>query len=205
MKNKLAYFLAGAAAAAGLCLFPATALAAGGFLNITVDPIRILINGDEFCPLDADGNELPLFAYSGTAYVPLRAFAETCGGIEVGYDTESNCVTVVSPDTAAGLSSDFMQQWTISEKPVTNYGNERIFTAAYSGDLSLGDFKDWWKALNDEDISAGAEALVSELQAQFPGSCVNLYFSYGSYNLGSAYAVDHWCSASFKAADSWIK
>lgn len=74
------------------------ALAATGQLTITVDPINIQVNGETFAPKDATGADVPVFAYNGTTYAPLRALAEAYG-LEVGYDSESNMATVSDPET----------------------------------------------------------------------------------------------------------
>lgn len=76
---------------------------AGGVLavsqSINVDPIKIQVNGSEFQPKDANGNDVPVFAYNGTTYAPLRALAEAFG-LEVGYDSASNMATVSKPAPA---------------------------------------------------------------------------------------------------------
>lgn len=72
----------------------ATSFAAGSLINISVDPsIKILVNGEEFKPKDANGNDAMVFTYNGTTYAPLRALAEAYG-LEVGYDAERRMATV---------------------------------------------------------------------------------------------------------------
>lgn len=81
----------------GFCLLAVHSLAETGFVQITVDPsIRILVNGTEFQPTDANGNKVMTFVYDGTTYAPLRALAEAYG-LEVGYDVEKNMATVGRP------------------------------------------------------------------------------------------------------------
>lgn len=70
-----------------------TALAATGSFTITVDPVNIQVNGATFAPKDAKGNDVPVFAYNGTTYAPLRALAEAYG-LEVGYDAQSGMAMV---------------------------------------------------------------------------------------------------------------
>ncbi len=60
-----------------------SALAISGRMTIEVDPINIQVNGETFQPTDASGNTVPVFAYQGTTYAPLRALAEAYG-LEVG-------------------------------------------------------------------------------------------------------------------------
>ena len=74
--------------------------AAGSLMDITVDPtIKILVNGEEFQPTDANGNPVMTFVYNGTTYAPLRALAEAYG-LEVGYDAAANMATVSAPSSA---------------------------------------------------------------------------------------------------------
>lgn len=64
-----------------------SSFAAGTLVSIDVDPsIKILVNGEEFHPKDANGNDVMTFTYNGTTYAPLRALAEAYG-LEVGYDS----------------------------------------------------------------------------------------------------------------------
>lgn len=73
-----------------------TSFAAGSLVSINVDPsIKILVNGNEFRPKDANGNDAMVFTYNGTTYAPLRALAEAYG-LEVGYDAEKKMATVDS-------------------------------------------------------------------------------------------------------------
>ncbi len=61
--------------------------------KITVDPINIMVGGKEFLPTDANGDNVPVFAYNGTTYAPLRALAEAYG-LSVGYNAERKLATV---------------------------------------------------------------------------------------------------------------
>lgn len=73
--------------------------AAGSLIDISVDPtVRVMVNGTEFKPTDANGNPVMLFSYNGTTYAPLRALAEAYG-LEVGYDAAAKMATVSQPAT----------------------------------------------------------------------------------------------------------
>ena len=56
------------------------------------------MNGEEFRPKDANGNDVMTFTYNGTTYAPLRALAEAYG-LEVGYDSERKMATVDGRNT----------------------------------------------------------------------------------------------------------
>lgn len=81
------------------------------------------------------------FTYNGTTYAPLRALAEAYG-LEVGYDAANKIATVNAPETgittAPAPSMDFASQWAVAEKPMSDYGSEKIFTAVYSGSIISG-------------------------------------------------------------------
>lgn len=80
--------------------------AAGSLITISVDPtVKIKVNGEEFKPKDANGNDVMTFIYNGTTYAPLRALAEAYG-LQVGYDAWSNMATVDDPNGGAGLVYD---------------------------------------------------------------------------------------------------
>lgn len=78
-------------------ILSAGSFAAGSLIDITVDPtVKIKVNGEEFRPKDANGNDVMTFIYNGTTYAPLRALAEAYG-LEVGYDAAANMATVDEP------------------------------------------------------------------------------------------------------------
>lgn len=203
MKCKITSFIAGMLATLMLGSITVTALAADSGLTLTAYPIKVLVNGEVFKPKDVNGNDVLVFTYNGTTYAPLRALAEAYG-LEVGYDATSNTATVNHP-TKAMPSTDFADQWTVEEKPVTNYGTEKIYTAKYNGSMSMNEFKTWWKSMGSSTLRAEAEKLAAEAQGLVPSYSVTMYFSYGSYNLGTAYAFGSYEASNFDAAGVWIK
>ena len=209
MKRKTTYFLAGVLVVVLLLAMSVSALASDGSFTITIHPIRIMVNGEVFQPKDVNGNDVMVFTVNGTTYAPLRALAEAYG-LEVGYDAATNTATVNSsspnavPAVSAASKDDFYSKWTVEEKPVTNYGDEKIFTATYNGGLSMRDFKTWWKSLDPDEITSGAEALAAEAQSLNPGYKVTMYFSYGTYMLGTAYAYGGFEQSNFTPSTVWI-
>lgn len=210
MKKNVLSFVSGMIAMLMLVGLPVTALAVSGTITIEVSPISVLVDGEVFQPKDANGNDVMVFTYNGTTYAPLRALAEAYG-LEVGYNGERNIVTVSkqpartqAPITDTGYAY-FERQWTVKEKAVTNYGDEKIFTATYSGDLSRSEFKAWWKSYDLSTIKEYAERMMAEVQSEVPGYIVTAYFSYGQYNLGSVHAESDFTGSNFDAAGVWIK
>lgn len=203
MKRKITVLSALLLAVVLTAAITSTALASDGSMTITIHPIRILVNGEAFRPTDVNGNEVMVFTVNGTTYAPLRALAEAYG-LEVGYDAENNIATVNSPDRVSAETRDFAAYWTVEEKPVTNYGDEKIFTATYNGALGMEEFKSWWKSLSAEEIAQGAEQLAAEARALAPGYTVTMYFSYGSYMLGTAWGFEGFQQSNFRPASAWI-
>lgn len=210
MKKRFLSFAAGALTALLISSTAVTALAASGAIRIEVSPISVLVDGEVFQPKDAKGNDVMVFTYNGTTYAPLRALAEAYG-LEVGYDGERNIATVSkqpaqtqTPIADTGYAG-FEKQWTVKEKPVTNYGDEKIFIVTYSGDLSRSEFKAWWKSYDLSTIKEYAERMMAEVQSEVPGYIVTAYFSYGQYNLGSVHAESDFTGSNFDAAGVWIK
>lgn len=210
MKKRFLSFAAGALTALLISATTVTALAASGAIRIEVSPISVLVDGEVFQPKDAKGNDVMVFTYNGTTYAPLRALAEAYG-LEVGYDGERHIATVSKQpaQTQAPIAdtgyAGFEKQWTVKEKPVTNYGDEKIFIVTYSGDLSRSEFKAWWKSYDLSTIKEYAERMMAEVQSEIPGYIVTAYFSYGQYNLGSVHAESDFTGSNFDAAGVWIK
>lgn len=207
MKRKITVLTALLLAVVLTAAITSTALASDGSMTITIHPIRILVNGEAFRPTDVNGNEVMVFTVNGTSYAPLRALAEAYG-LEVGYDAANNIATVNSPNRAPTAfvpeARDFAAYWTVEEKPVTNYGSEKVFTATYNGALGMAEFKSWWKSLSAEEIARGAEQLAAEAKALAPGYTVTMYFSYGSYMLGTAWGFEGFQQSNFRPALAWI-
>lgn len=90
-------FLSGVLCATLVFSLALSALAISGKMTIEVDPVNVQVNGEVFQPTDVTGKEVPVFAYQGTTYAPLRALAEAYG-LEVGYDAAANMATVTDPD-----------------------------------------------------------------------------------------------------------
>lgn len=112
-------FFSGFLCAALIFSLTVSALAITGRMTIEVDPINIQVNGETFVPKDVNGAEVPVFAYNGTTYAPLRALAEAYG-LEVGYDAGSNMATVADPDASVAPTEDtkaiFGEGWSTEDE-----------------------------------------------------------------------------------------
>lgn len=211
MKNRITSIFAGVVMTALVGTLSVSALAASGSLTLNVDPIKVLVNGAVFEPKDSNGSDALVFTYNGTTYAPLRALAEAYG-LEVGYDSTLKAATVNLPSavmaktqTPTGTNGSFESQWAVVEKPVSDYGSEKIYTITYSGSLSMTDFKAWWLSMDEASIEANAERMAKNTQRLVPGYSVTAYFSYGNYPLGTAYAFGDYEQSNFNLAKVWVK
>ncbi len=167
-------FFSGFLCAALIFSLAVSALAITGRMTIEVDPINIQVNGETFVPKDVNGVEVPVFAYNGTTYAPLRALAEAYG-LEVGYDATSNMATVADPDantapvedTKATFSNDrhvfdysyeeFVELWAPTE-----IDDEVVAFMAQSDDAVL-----WWNSAPTGVADECAHKIASEYQASY--------------------------------------
>ena len=99
--------------------------------TITVDPINVMVGGKNFLPTDANGKNVPVFAYNGTTYAPLRALAEAYG-LDVGYNGEKNLATVNGTPSgnfagSKGTAQAMTKQTNITVTPINIEVNGEVF------------------------------------------------------------------------------
>lgn len=108
-KKNFISFLAGflcclLAAGAGL-----GAGAAGQTITVSQD-VKMVVEGEDFAPTDANGKELPIFVYEDSTYAPVRALGKAVG-CDVRYDQQDRTVRVeVSP------KPDYLVEKALEEK-----------------------------------------------------------------------------------------
>lgn len=103
-KDRCQGFLAGILTAVLALGLGSAALAASRSIQID-DGISVTINGAWFSPKDAKGAEVPLFAYNGTTYAPVRALCEAAG-MTVDYDSATRTARVTTGDMALAADPD---------------------------------------------------------------------------------------------------
>ena len=64
-------------------------------INVVYDNIKILIDGKEYQPTDANGDVVEPFIYNGTTYLPVRAIANAFDK-EVDWEAQTSTVTLGS-------------------------------------------------------------------------------------------------------------
>ena len=109
----------------------AVPMAAAETSTITVDPINIEVGGKVFLPTDVTGKNVPVFAYQGTTYAPLRALAEAYG-LTVGYNQEQNLASVDGSPSAdfvgtKGTARVLTERTTLSIVPIRIEVNGEVF------------------------------------------------------------------------------
>lgn len=184
MKRRFPSFLSGLLAGALLVGAAISALAISGHMTIEVDPINIQVNGATFQPTDVNGNEVPVFAYNGTTYAPLRALAEAYG-LEVGYDAMTNMATVSEPkavqttpiETSQITYEAFKGLWT----DVTGMESARYRQYVYAGTKNQAEVLNLLQGLDAKTLSAWTWTMMEEFcaQQQLDILGADLYFYYG--------------------------
>jgi len=81
---------------------------------------------------------------------------------------------------------------------------ENLGSGKVVASLGMVEFESWWKALSAEEIAQGAEQLAAEARVLAPGYTVTMYFSYGSYMLGTAWGFEGFQQSNFRPASAWI-
>lgn len=103
-RDRFQGFLTGVLTAALALGLGSAAVAVGRSIQID-DGISVTINGVPFTPKDVKGQDVPLFAYNGTTYAPVRAFSEAAG-LLVDYDAAKGVARIETSDYAAQADPD---------------------------------------------------------------------------------------------------
>lgn len=176
-------FLSGVLCATIVFSLALSALAISGRMTIEVDPVNVQVNGEVFQPTDVTGKEVPVFAYQGTTYAPLRALAEAYG-LEVGYDAAANMATVsdpdvktpdtTTPDTTAKADYD---HWSAEDeaayqefkglwKYTDSYNDNGRPTAQYNGDKDYDSLVTALKEYGEETFQRFALRVLNETKSE---------------------------------------
>ena len=69
--------------------------------ELVYNNIKVMINGKEVTPTDANGNAIEPFIIEGTTYLPVRGVASALG-MNVGWDSATSTVTLDNPGVFKG-------------------------------------------------------------------------------------------------------
>lgn len=138
--NNWKAFLSGMITMALLCALAIPTLAAGNLTTLTdvmVGGIRIVIDGQELHPVNANGNPVEPMIYKGTTYLPVRAVASALGKA-VYWDGPNYTVYLGDMDGQLEYPTVMLKDMkSIGKSPATtnyladNYGN-RYGSAIYN-------------------------------------------------------------------------
>lgn len=95
MKRNFLKCTAGLLAVATLTSGVVFAKQASETINVIYDNIKIMIDGKEYLPTDANGKSVEPFIYNGTTYLPVRAIANAFDK-DVDWEAQTSTVTLGS-------------------------------------------------------------------------------------------------------------
>lgn len=101
-------------------------------ISVMYDNIKILIDGVEYTPKDANGNLVEPFVYNGTTYLPVRAVANA---FDKDVDWEPQTSTVV----LGSKNYDWLDQMGYAKYETT--GNRNTISAWVEGDMGCDNIK----------------------------------------------------------------
>lgn len=138
-----------AAAALALVIGTGTvALAATELVSIQVLPgMNLSINGEAFVPRDVNGNEVDVFAYNGTTYVPIRAISEAYD-MEVDYDAATQTAIVNEPEKLVPPYNPNEMEYVLSVAPELYTNEDGTQEYWYNG---VGYEFRWWLPEEQQD------------------------------------------------------
>lgn len=116
MKKRIQGVIAGGLIGAILTSGAVFAKQASETLEVIYDNIKILIDGKEYQPTDANGNPVEPFVYNGTTYLPVRAIANAFDK-EVDWEPQTSTVTLGSKNY------DWLDQMGYVNYETTGYEN----------------------------------------------------------------------------------
>lgn len=102
--------------------------------TLSYNNIKILLNGKEITPTDANGNAVEPFIIDGTTYLPVRGVASALG-MNVGWDNTTKTVTLTNPGVFKGGVQVYDDQYVTIEfagcRQGTGY-NEKYYYADFN-------------------------------------------------------------------------
>ena len=96
MKKRLQGLIAGVLIGAMLTSGVVFATNGSRMAELLYSNIKIILDGDEIIPKDANGNTIEPFIIDGTTYLPVRGIASSLG-LNVGWNGETQTVELNKP------------------------------------------------------------------------------------------------------------
>lgn len=103
--------------------------------QLVYNNIKIVLNGKEVIPKDANGNAVEPFAIDGTTYLPIRAISNALG-LNVGWDNTTKTVTLDNPGVFQGAVQVYDDQYVTIEFAGCRTGTG-YFSEYYYADFNI--------------------------------------------------------------------
>ena len=126
--------------------------------------IRILLDGNEIIPKDANGNTIEPFIIEGTTYLPVRGIASSLG-LNVGWDGETQTVELNKPGIFANGTIVYDDEYvTIEYAGIDKTEYEWIDTVTYHANFNIKNKTEFSLTFQPDAIS------FDDVSYQFLGS-----------------------------------
>ena len=114
--------------------------------------IKVMLNGKEIIPTDANGNAVEPFIIDGTTYLPVRGIASALG-MNVGWDATKNTVTLDNPGVFQGGVKVYEDKYVTIEFTGCRAPNEDSWLDYYYADFNITNKTDVTLTFQPEAIS----------------------------------------------------
>lgn len=114
--------------------------------------IKIMINGKEVIPIDANGNAIEPFTIDGTTYLPVRGIASALG-MNVGWDGATSTVTLDNPGVFQGGVQVYDDEYVTIEFAGCRAPSEDDWLKYYYADFNIKNKTDSTLTFQPEAIS----------------------------------------------------
>lgn len=114
--------------------------------------IKIMVNGKEVIPMDANGNAIEPFTIDGTTYLPVRGIASALG-MNVGWDGATSTVTLDNPGVFQGGVQVYDDEYVTIEFAGCRAPSEDDWLKYYYADFNIKNKTDSTLTFQPEAIS----------------------------------------------------
>lgn len=104
-------------------------------VQLMYNNIKILLNGKEIVPTDANGNAVEPFIIDGTTYLPVRGISSALG-MNVGWDSATKTVTLDNPGVFRGGVQVYDDNYVTIEFAGCRQG-EKYYSDFYYADFNI--------------------------------------------------------------------
>ena len=131
--------------------------------ELVYNNIKVMINGKEVTPTDANGNAIEPFIIEGTTYLPVRGVASALG-MNVGWDSATSTVTLDNPGVFKGGVQVYDDKYVTIEFAGCRAPSEDAWVDYYYADFNIKNKTDATLTFQPKAIS------FNGISYQFSGS-----------------------------------